>query len=65
MCGCSINFKLDSEYYVFASYDDEDRNSFVMDFAVDPRNNNTPANFVQRLNRMKEDPPQCSALPAK
>lgn len=65
MCGCSINFKLDSEYYVFASYDDEDGSSYVMDFAVDPSNNNTPTNFVQRLNRMKEDPPQCEALPAK
>jgi len=69
MFGCSIDFKLDSEYYVFASYeeydDGEEPSSYVMDFAVDPRNNNTPANFVQRLNRMKEDPPQCEALPAK
>jgi len=69
MFGCSIDFKLDSEYYVFASYeeydDGEEPSSYVMDFAADPRNNNMPANFVQRLNRMKEDPPKCEALPAK
>ena len=69
MFGCSIDFKLDSEYYVFASYkkydDGEDPSSYVMDFSVDPSNNNTPANFIQRMNEMKEDPPQCEALPAK
>ena len=69
MFGCSIDFKLDSEYYVFASYeeydDGEDPSYYVMDFAVNPSNNNTPANLVQRLKEMKEDPPQCKALPAK
>ena len=69
MFGCSIDFKVESEYYVFASFeeyaDGEDPSSYVMDFAVDPGNNNTPANFIQRMNAMKEDPPQCETLPAK
>lgn len=69
MFGCSIDFTVDSEYYIFASYeennDGEDSNVFVMDFAVDPRDTNTPANFVQRMNEAKEEPPQCEALPAK
>lgn len=69
MFGCSIDFKVESEYYVFASFeeyaDGVDPSSYVMDFAVEPSNNNTPANFIQRMNAMKEDPPQCKALPAK
>ena len=67
--GCSIDFKLDSEYYIFASHeeynDGEDPSTFVMDFAVDPTKTSTPTNFVQRMKKIKEEPPQCEALPVK
>lgn len=69
MYGCSMEFKPGSEYYIFASYveynDGEDPSTFVMDFSVDPNKTSTSANFVQRMNEIKEDPPECEPLPAK
>lgn len=69
MYGCPMELKTGSEYYIFASFERHinsvDPISLVMDFAVDPNNNETSANFIQRLKAIKEEPPQCEPLPAK
>lgn len=69
MYGCPMELKTGSEYYIFASFERHinsvDPISLVMDFAVDPNNNETSANVIQRLKAIKEEPPQCEPLPAK
>lgn len=64
MFGCATIIKEGAECYIFASLAEfiED-GLYIMDFAVDPASTSTPVNFVQQLNRVKTDPPQCDVLP--
>ena len=64
MFGCTVQIKAGTEYYIFASLsDDNDSILYQMDFAVDPTSTSTPTNFVQQMNSIRTDPPQCGALP--
>ena len=64
MFGCATIIKEGADCYIFASLAEfiED-GLYIMDFAVDPASTSTPVNFVQQLNRVKTDPPQCDVLP--
>ena len=68
MFGCSLRIKVDTEYYVFASYEESDdvenAGKYAVNFAVNPTHHNAPANFVQQLNLIRDAPPRCESLPA-
>ena len=61
MFGCATKIKEGAECYIFASLAED--GLYRMDVAVDPASTSTPVNFVQQLNIVKTDPPQCDLLP--
>ena len=63
MFGCATKIKEGAECYIFASLEEDEDGLYTMDVAVDPASTSTPVNFVQQLNRVKTDPPQCDVLP--
>ena len=64
MFGCSLKIRAGKEYYIFASLQKElsdflDSSPYLMNFVVDPKSTNTPANFQEQLDSMKTDLPRC------
>lgn len=67
MFGCSLKIKSGKDYYIFASIREEfsgvsESSPYVMDFAVDPKGTSTPANFIQQIDSIKANPPNCLPL---
>ena len=62
--GCETKLKEGAEWFIFASLKEfSDDGLYAIDFAVDPTSKNTPDNFVQQLNSVKTNPPQCDVFP--
>ncbi|XP_068715426.1 uncharacterized protein [Montipora foliosa] len=64
MFGCSLKIRAGKEYYIFASLQKElsdflDSSPYLMNFVVDPKSTNTPANFQEQLDSMKTNLPRC------